>query len=127
MLGRTDLVSAGLAAARLGIGAVAREPQAAPALALSIDLALSSPSQVVLAGERGDLRLTALQRVAGRAFMPSTTILWADQESSLIGRLPELQAMKSVAEPTAYVCQGFVCDRPTTDPQILAEQLATAS
>jgi uncharacterized protein YyaL (SSP411 family) len=26
--------------------------------------------------------------------------------------------------PTAYVCVHFACQRPTTDPQVLAEQLA---
>jgi uncharacterized protein YyaL (SSP411 family) len=25
---------------------------------------------------------------------------------------------------TAYVCHGFVCDRPTTDPEIFAAELA---
>jgi uncharacterized protein YyaL (SSP411 family) len=23
-------------------------------------------------------------------------------------------------QPTAYVCRGFVCDAPTTDPAVLA-------
>ena len=127
MLGRADLASAGLAAARLGVGAVSRAPEAVPSLALSVDLAVSAPAQVVLAGDRGDPRLTALQRVTGSAFMPRAEILWAERESPLIGRVPELQAMTSAAEPTAYVCQGFVCDRPTTDPEKLAEQLATLS
>ncbi|MHB1489897.1 MAG: hypothetical protein ACYCTH_05300, partial [Cellulomonas sp.] len=26
--------------------------------------------------------------------------------------------------PTAYVCRGFMCDRPTTDPAELAASLA---
>jgi uncharacterized protein YyaL (SSP411 family) len=26
--------------------------------------------------------------------------------------------------PTAYVCRGFVCDRPVTAPDALAEQLS---
>jgi uncharacterized protein YyaL (SSP411 family) len=28
---------------------------------------------------------------------------------------------------TAYVCRNFSCDAPTTDPRMLADQLATAS
>ena len=124
MLGRADLAAAGLAAARLGAGAVSRAPAAVPELALSVDLAAGEPAQVVLAGERGDPRLIALQRVAGRAFLPRTAVLYAEPESPLIGRVPELAAMASAAEPTAYVCAGFVCDRPATDPERLAEQLA---
>ena len=124
MLSRTDLGAAGLAAARLGAGAVSHAPAAAPELALSVDLAAGEPAQVVLAGKRGDPRLTALQRVAGRAFLPRAAVLRADPESPLIGRVPALAAMASAAEPTAYVCTGFVCDRPATDPEQLAEQLA---
>ena len=124
MLGRADLGAAGLAAARLGAGAVSRAPAAVPELALSVDLAAGEPAQVVLAGNRGDPRLTALQRVAGRAFLPRAAVLHAEPESPLIGRVPALAAMASAAEPTAYVCTGFVCDRPATDPELLAEQLA---
>ena len=123
MLGRDDLASAGLAAARLGAGAVARAPAAAPELALSVDLAVSEPAQVVLAGRRGDPRLTALQRVVGRSFLPRAAVLWADPDSPLTDRVPELRAM-AAAEATAYVCTGFVCDRPATDPETLAGQLA---
>ena len=123
MLGRAELAAAGLAAARLGAGAVSRAPAAAPELALSVDLAAGEPAQVVLAGERGDPRLTALQRVAGRAYLPRAAVLRAEPGSPLIGRVPALAAMASAAEPTAYVCTGFVCDRPTTDPERLAEQL----
>jgi uncharacterized protein YyaL (SSP411 family) len=127
MLGRADLAAAGLAAARLGAGAVSRAPAAVPELALSVDLAVSDPAQVVLAGERGDPRLNALQRVVGRSFLPRAAVLWAESGSPLVERVPELQAMTSVGEPTAYVCRGFVCDRPTTDPEQLTEQLATVS
>ena len=124
MLGRDDLASAGLAAARLGAGAVARAPAAAPELALSVDLAVSEPAQVVLAGRRGDPRLTALQRVVGRSFLPRAAVLWAEPDSPLTDRVPELRAMAAAEEATAYVCTGFVCDRPATDPETLAGQLA---
>ena len=30
-------------------------------------------------------------------------------------------------EPTAYVCRGYTCDKPVTDPESLAEQLENAS
>jgi uncharacterized protein YyaL (SSP411 family) len=127
MLGRADMAAAGLAAARLGAGAVSRAPAAVPELAISVDLAVSAPAQVVLAGERGDPRLNALQRVVGRSFLPRAAVLWAQSGSPLADRVPELQAMASAREPTAYVCKGFVCDRPTTDPEQLTEQLATVS
>jgi len=30
-------------------------------------------------------------------------------------------------QPTAYVCRGYACDKPVTDPAALAEQLENAS
>ena len=124
MLGRADLADAALAAARLGAGAVERAPAAVPELAISVDLAVAEPAQVVLAGASDDPRLGALRRVVGAAFLPRAAVLWAAADSPLAGRVPELAAMAAAGEPTAYVCRGFVCDRPTTDPETLAAQVA---
>lgn len=123
LLGRADLVEAAVAAARLCADMVMRMPSAAPELAISIDLSMCEPVQVVLAGLRNDPRMAALQRVLGRSFLPRVTVLWADNDSPLVDRMPELQAMTVVAEPTAFVCKGFVCDRPTTNPATLADQI----
>jgi uncharacterized protein YyaL (SSP411 family) len=30
-------------------------------------------------------------------------------------------------QPTAYVCRGYACDRPVTDPASLSEQLENAA
>ena len=124
MLGRADLAGAALAAARLGAGAVERAPAAVPELAISVDLAVAEPAQVVLAGASADPRLRALRRVVGAAFLPRAAVLWAAADSPLADRVPELAPMGAAGEPTAYVCRGFVCDRPTTDPETLAGQLA---
>ena len=124
MLGRADLADAALAAARLGAGAVERAPAAVPELAISVDLAVAEPAQVVLAGAPDDPRLGALRRVVGTAFLPRAAVLWAAADSPLADRVPELAAMAAAGEPTAYVCRGFVCDRPTTDTETLAAQVA---
>ena len=124
MLGRADLADAALAAARLGAGAVERAPAAVPELAISVDLAVAEPAQVVLAGASDDPRLGALRRVVGAAFLPRAAVLWAAADSPLAGRVPELAAMAAAGKPTAYVCRGFVCDRPTSDPETLAAQVA---
>ena len=127
MLGRADLADAALAAARLGAGAVERAPAAVPELAVSVDLAVAEPAQVVLAGASDDPRLRALRRVVGGAFLPRAVVLWASADSPLADRVPELASMAAAGEPTAYVCKGFVCDRPTTDPETLAAQVAALS
>ena len=127
MLGRADLADAARAAARLGAGAVERAPAAVPELAVSVDLAVAEPAQVVLAGASDDPRLRALRRVVGGAFLPRAVVLWASADSPLADRVPELASMAAAGEPTAYVCKGFVCDRPTTDPETLAAQVAALS
>ncbi|MFD6237843.1 hypothetical protein ACFWO4_31015, partial [Streptomyces diastaticus] len=40
------------------------------------------------------------------------------------GELPLLAGRVAAdGAPTAYVCRGFVCDAPTTDPALLAARL----
>ena len=36
-------------------------------------------------------------------------------------------AVLRIDRPTAYVCRGYACDKPVTDPDALAEQLENAS
>ncbi len=109
------------------------------ALALAGLVARSHPQAVghalaVLATRTGDVREVA---VVGTTGGPLVAVLWdayrpgvfpavdaggdpraADEVPLLAGRVPHQ------GEPLAYVCRGFVCDAPTSDPAVLAAQLA---
>ncbi|WP_069884676.1 thioredoxin domain-containing protein [Streptomyces luteocolor] len=82
------------------------------------EAALDGPREVAVVGEvLGDLHRTALLGTAPGA------VVAAGAPGS--GELPLLADRPLVdGRPAAYVCRGFVCAAPTTDPAELAEQLS---
>ncbi len=81
---------------------------------------LDGPREVAVVGAPDDPRTAALHRTALLSTAPGAVVAVgpADGELPLLaGRVPADGA------PTAYVCRGFVCDAPTTDPALLAAQL----
>jgi uncharacterized protein YyaL (SSP411 family) len=56
------------------------------------------------------------------AFRPGVVLAQADRPDD---RIPLLDARTAVeGRATAYLCQNFVCNLPTTDPDVLAASLA---
>ncbi|MFF8462933.1 thioredoxin domain-containing protein [Streptomyces albidoflavus] len=81
---------------------------------------LDGPREVAVVGDPDDPRTAVLHRTALLSTAPGAVVAAgpADGELPLLaGRVPADGA------PTAYVCRGFVCDAPTTDPALLAAQL----
>ena len=59
---------------------------------------------------------------SGAAATPTGALAWGPAAS-----VPLLEGRPLIAGlPTAYVCEGFVCRAPVTDPEELAAQLAAA-
>ncbi|UCM90066.1 thioredoxin domain-containing protein [Streptomyces marincola] len=87
------------------------------------EAAVDGPREVAVVGAPGDPAADALHAVALRAAAPGAVVARGapddeDPAPLLAGRpLREGRA-------TAYVCRGFVCAAPTTDPETLAGQLA---
>ncbi len=115
---------------------------AARALLSLIPLALRSPSgfgrtlcalddligpfyEVALLGAANDARLQALREVVTKQWRPRLVLAVAapdDAEAkSAVALLTERPQVNG--QPSAYVCQGFVCKRPVTDPTALAALL----
>src|SRR5262249_39485089 len=71
---------------------------------------LASPGEVALCG--GDLG--ALEGVVGAPFRPHVVVAAGPAGAS---KPPLLDARTEIGgEPAAYVCEGFVCNLPITDP-----------
>jgi uncharacterized protein YyaL (SSP411 family) len=100
-----------------------RAPRALPRLAASLDLALSEPIHVVLAGKREGADTKALLKVLHTGFRPRLVVLLADPDSR--EALPAYaQGFKLVdGKAAAYVCKGMACQAPVTTVEALAEQL----
>ena len=105
-----------------------RYPRAAGWALAVAEAVLDGPREVAVVGPPDDPRTRALLRAAVSSSAPGAVlalgeVVRADQaEVPLLGLLADRPMIEG--RPTAYVCRRFVCDRPTTDPQELAAQLA---
>jgi len=103
-----------------------RYPRAAGAALAVVEALLDGPREVAVVGAADDPRTDALHRVALRASAPGLVVARgepgrADEGPALLHDRPLVDG-----EPAAYVCRGFVCDRPTTGADELGRQLGGA-
>jgi uncharacterized protein len=107
----------------------ARFPRAAGwGLAVAEAMA-SGPAEIAVVGPPGDPRTAALHRTALLAAPPGAVIAVGDVAApGEDGTVPLLAGRELVdGGPAAYVCRGFACRRPVTDPQQLRTELAPAA
>jgi uncharacterized protein YyaL (SSP411 family) len=89
----------------------------------ALDYYLSTPNEIVIIGPRDDPATRALLAVARGRYLPNKVIAGADAPAKGAAS-PLLEGRELVdGRPTAYVCEHYVCQRPVTEPQALAQQL----
>ncbi len=112
-----------------GAGArLAHTPSAMPLMLMALDTLNHPARHVAIAGTPGAPDTDALLKVARDAPPhPDRIILRLDGaagQARLAVDQPHLREMRPLnGRATAYVCEGFVCREPTTDPTRLAEML----
>jgi uncharacterized protein len=84
---------------------------------------LDGPREVAIVGPAGDDATEALRRTALQATAPGLVLAVGDPAEPPSAPLLVDRPLVGRA-PAAYVCRGFVCDRPVTDPKDLADLLA---
>ena len=93
-------------------------PSAMPQMLVALDLTLSQPWQIVMAGKRDSKETRALLKEVHRHFLPNKILLLADGgdgQKYLEEKLEALRDMKPIEEkPAAYVCENFTCQAPVT-------------
>ncbi|MFG2223848.1 thioredoxin domain-containing protein [Streptomyces sp. NPDC048644] len=88
------------------------------------EAALDGPREVAVVGPQGDPATAALHRAALLGTAPGAVVALGAPGSDDAGEVPLLQDRPLVdGEPAAYVCRHFTCERPTTDPEELADRL----
>ena len=95
-----------------------------PQMLVALMYSLAAPHQVVLAGSKNETA-EMLGVIRGR-FLPETEVFVVNDESrpALSRYAPVLAEMKPVnGQVTAYVCENFTCQLPTTEVAKLAELL----
>jgi uncharacterized protein YyaL (SSP411 family) len=98
----------------------AKAPLAFGRLLEAIDFHLGRTVELAIIGEPGDTQTRRLLEVIRERFLPNRLVAVAPGESAV----PLLAGRRSLdGKATAYLCEGFVCQAPTTDPAQLARQL----
>lgn len=105
----------------------------ASALMTALDDLLHEPAHVTIVGAPDDPRTAALHAAALRTYRPDKIISLHPPHDVLHPVGPEqvplpdaVRAMLTAADvPKAYVCAGTACARPTSDPEALAQTIAT--
>jgi uncharacterized protein YyaL (SSP411 family) len=89
----------------------------------ALDFYLGTTREVVIAGEPDDDATQALLREVYRHYLPNRVVMGVSGNEVLV-ELPLAEARETInGTSTAYVCENYACQMPTTDPAVLAEQL----
>jgi len=118
MTGRTEFREAAGRAIEAFSPALRSAPVGSPQMLLAFDFALSTPKQVVFAGEKDDPALEELVRETWKTFLPHRVLLLADRAARerLGASLPALAGMEPVdGKPAVYVCENYTCQIPVTE------------
>jgi uncharacterized protein YyaL (SSP411 family) len=102
-------------------GVVSRAPGAFTSLMIALDFAHGPAYEVVIVGDPDSPDTEDMIKTLRRAFVPNKVALLrsANGKTAHITRLAEFTKPFSSLnnKATAYVCRGFRCELPTTEPQ----------
>jgi uncharacterized protein YyaL (SSP411 family) len=103
-----------------------RFPTAFGHLLGSADMELYGAIEVALVGSKQSADFRALERAVAMQYVPSLVVAGGSPGHTHVVRLLDDRPVID-DQATAYVCRGYVCDKPVTDSDMLAEQLETAA
>ena len=107
--------------------AMARVPLAFARLLCAADFALDPPRELAIIGDPDAPMTRALPRTATTRFDPNLVIAVATPEQAAMSTSPLLAGRtQRGGVPTAYLCEGYTCQAPVTDPAALAALMQSA-
>jgi uncharacterized protein YyaL (SSP411 family) len=102
-------------------------PEAMPFMMAALDFSLAQHKQIVIAGAYGAGDTQELLRLVWQRYLPNRVLLLADGGvglKQLVRWLPLLSTVRrKQGRATAYICENYVCNLPTADPQIAGRLL----
>jgi len=105
-------------ALRSAQGLMEASPGAAPSFVAALDFHLGHPKEVVIAGEAPAAE--PLLRALWERYLPNKVV--AGTPPGIASPLLEGKSPRD-GLPTAFVCEGYACRAPVTDPAAFARQL----
>ncbi len=106
---------------------LARRPTAMPAMLEALDFYLDAPLHIVVVTPNAESDAGPMLAPLHHAFVPShlLSVVSADEVASEASLLPDLAGKQALGDKvTAYVCEHGRCKEPTTDPAVLAREIA---
>jgi hypothetical protein len=104
-----------------------RVPTSLSEMLLALDFHLDTPKEIVIVVPRSRDQAEPLLAVLRRVFLPNRALVVAVEGDDLAAQQRLVPALEGKAarggKPTAYVCEQWVCELPTTDPEVFARQL----
>jgi hypothetical protein len=99
-------------------GGVSQQPNAYTQLLIAYDFALGPRREIVIAGDRNRQTTKDLVKVIRSHFLPRSILLYhpSGDEGEAVEKLaPFIKEHTAINnEPTAYVCENYACNLPTT-------------
>ncbi|MEO8438648.1 MAG: thioredoxin domain-containing protein [Spartobacteria bacterium] len=103
-------------------------PAALPQMLVALDWSRAKPKQIVVAGKPDAADTDAMWREVNLHFIPNKVLILADGGAGQKFFSAQVEFMKAVGpidqQATAYVCENYVCQLPTTDVNKLSQLLA---
>jgi uncharacterized protein YyaL (SSP411 family) len=117
LLGDADMTRRGRFVLETLAEPMARFPLAFGHALTAADMTVNGAIEVALVGDDS----AALAKVVNETYVPSLVLAGAAAGDESVPLLKDRPAQEGRA--TAYVCRGYVCDRPVTDARALYDQL----
>jgi uncharacterized protein len=77
------------------------------------------PKEIAITGDATSTPFHELQRIVGQTYLPHRVLVAGEGSSDL-----PLMQNRPMDRVTAYVCEGYVCLEPTSDPERLRKLIA---
>jgi uncharacterized protein len=104
------------------------QPSGMPQMLVALDHSLHPTRQIVFAAEPSSSELSKMKRQLHHRFIPGKVVLLADGGNGQAFLAKSLEFIQSVSridnKATAYVCEDYVCQRPTNDLEAFIKLLA---
>jgi len=97
---------------------VEESPEAFPVLLMALDYSSDRSKEVAIAGDPQGAATRALVAAVREGFNPNLVLAAGLPEPDAVPLLRGKRLRNG--QPTAYVCEGQVCQSPTTDPRVAA-------
>jgi uncharacterized protein YyaL (SSP411 family) len=118
---RSYMDRAGQAIASFG-GRLEEMGRAVPYMAAALSTSIAPGEQIVIVGPRESAATAAMWTAAHRKYRPFAVVTRVDpsDQAAMAVQMSWIAHMRMLdGQATVYLCRGFACDAPSTDPAVL--------